>query len=1077
MKRVADDVERASKRIKLDRASIDSSIIFADPAQEKTAADLLKWSAGLTGYIAGKICMKWPAMRSKYRIKMDIWSLADGQKQFEVVFDGAYTEEFRRRKLVFGIGQEIKLSLEGAVAEKASASQSVHLPISLRYTQGVALEIVPQSDGPAMKVDTWYKPSSATEVFAPVSADTDWFSTPIRIKPRAPASKTVLMDIDEEPVADTVHPSVAPKSATPLNNIRNLSSKTSPSSHSTHKPLPVSTSRSVPITTIPSIVGESTAPTEVFRNQRPLATTSKLVAPPPRIPPSTSTPPNRAPVPNAAVVLANPSVPECPAETVSLSDNEPITHPEKVLNKKQRKNQARKEKRKQQKAGSALPSVAPPDDPPEADHVPASADPVPPDAAQAPPPPLSPQIPSPVSEAKQLTPPPPPIPPHASASNPQSPPSPPRLQVPYRFTALSNFHASRSYSVIAIVTSITDITKSRTGQWTCSLRVVDQSNCDESYGSSKEGLLVNCFREVHKEWLPSVSVGDVIFLSEIKPSKSFGGAAATGYSDKFKWAVYDSAKGDVKHGNGSNALGSQFLGEGFGVQFSPFYHPSTTEELTYCAALRDWWKGVEAKRLAAKGTIHQIPADPTITYRSSSHRKHQLFSEIAESGQYFDCTVRVLHGHPNGQTYRLYVTDGTPLQGSKPCPINTCSPSLVDRVVAIEMWDNACAIGPQMLPDECYLLRNVRLIQSKEGYAECKLVETKIQKLELNAADEYPSLKALLERLRPYDEEQIEEPEVKLISSVQDREFFNCVVELLHKDATQQAIYVTDYTSHPKVPTANEPWALGLGNRVLKIALFDHQPAMAERLTVGRLYMIKNLRLQQSQVALEFRGTLGGSENLIIPINPKLSSYETWKHDLLSRKNEVKISARQAVEGIAVSIPPTAQAAQPQDHSTYEQDLKLAERPGGHRFIGRILDFYPFQLKDSFERMCTRCNELIPQKRLACFRCNDVKKEYVKVVCVLRLEFDLGGQIIYLSVSGNVPLLEGFEPTILRDNPEATRRFADIMQPLLHNLEAVHDGILNKQVIEPSSPEMTLIVDTWKGTDQKIVYGLRGIIS
>jgi len=71
-----------------------------------------------------------------------------------------------------------------------------------------------------------------------------------------------------------------------------------------------------------------------------------------------------------------------------------------------------------------------------------------------------------------------------------------------------------------------------------------------------------------------------------------------------------------------------------------------------------------------------------------------------------------------------------------------------------------------------------------------------------------------------------------------------------------------------------------------------------------------------------------------------------------------------------------------------------------------------------------------------------------------------------------VPLLDGFEPAILHDDPEAARRFSERMQPLLDNLVEVHDGILEKRTVKPSDPMMTLVVDSWKGEEGEVVFGL-----
>jgi hypothetical protein len=65
--------------------------------------------------------------------------------------------------------------------------------------------------------------------------------------------------------------------------------------------------------------------------------------------------------------------------------------------------------------------------------------------------------------------------------------------------------------------------------------------------------------------------------------------------------------------------------------------------------------------------------------------------------------------------------------------------------MTIEMWDAACLQGPTVIHNQYYLLKNVRFIRGNDGYVEAKLVEAKIQKLEVDAVDDYPNFKALLE--------------------------------------------------------------------------------------------------------------------------------------------------------------------------------------------------------------------------------------------------------------------------------------------------------------------------------------------
>ncbi|KAJ7735432.1 hypothetical protein B0H14DRAFT_2994827 [Mycena olivaceomarginata] len=868
------------------------------------------------------------------------------------------------------------------------------------------------------------------------------------------------MDIDEEPALVAAsppsprkpvsEPSNAAKATNPLNNIhnsppsrptQNLPSSPSPSSHH--------------IGTIAASIARPASPKEndPLRNEA----ASDLARP------STSTAkqPDHASV--SVVSVLEPQKARRSSESVPPADSAAASpEPEKQLTKKQKKNlnkRAKKAKFKQQKTDDSQPAVSAVVVPQTSTAiVPRNAAPV----HTEPTTPAGPAISSTITAAA-----------HSPQNRQPSLPAAIDLVPPDGFTRISKLDGTRwnVYSIMGIVTSVTPAAKT-SNDWKCSLRIVDTSNCDESYRPAKEGLSVNCFMK-DRNWLPAAKPGDAILLHDIKASTLNGNTVAVGFSDKLQWAVYDPATKKIGHGGSPHATESISLAEGYGAKFTSFFHGATEADLKYCVALDEWWREVEAKRLAALGTIHQIGAEISSTsFRSSgSKREHRLISDLSVDriGQYFDCTVRVIHGHPNGRTHRLYVTDGTPLQGGRPCQISECPPSLVDCIMTIEMWDAACLQGPTILPNEYYLLKNVRFMRGYDGYAEAKLVEDKIQKLEVDAADDYPNLKALLERLKLHDKD-VEDPDrdLKLIKQAQDRQFMNCVVELLHIDESQHTIYVTDYTSHPKMTTIKESWARGLDGHILKIALFNEQRAMTQHLGVGQYYTILQLRVQTSSTAREFRGTLGGSQRLILPVNPKSSSVESWKQDLIERKNKLNHPESQIEPPAQVvsDIPPRrvdGSAVQKRNYRSIKQVLESTECPQMFLVRARVVEFFPFQLKDSFKRTCTKCNTLISDKRLACPRCDDVEKKYVKIVSIFRVEINDGEETLQISVPDNIPLLKGMKPTILHDDPEAARQFASLTKPLLNNLEAVHDGKLTGQNVELEGSELTL----------KIVYGLR----
>lgn len=109
--------------------------------------------------------------------------------------------------------------------------------------------------------------------------------------------------------------------------------------------------------------------------------------------------------------------------------------------------------------------------------------------------------------------------------------------------------------------------------------------------------------------------------------------------------------------------------------------------------------------------------------------------------------VKVLYGFQNdNRTYSLYVTDYTQNDGLAVCASDWCLPGLQDRrVLQIEMWDAAQAIGPTMEVGEFYSMKNARMRISGGGYLEAKICEDKIQHLSPDAAEYNVHLKNLTE--------------------------------------------------------------------------------------------------------------------------------------------------------------------------------------------------------------------------------------------------------------------------------------------------------------------------------------------
>lgn len=102
------------------------------------------------------------------------------------------------------------------------------------------------------------------------------------------------------------------------------------------------------------------------------------------------------------------------------------------------------------------------------------------------------------------------------------------------------------------------------------------------------------------------------------------------------------------------------------------------------------------------------------------------------------------------------------------------------------------------------------------------------------------------------------------------------MLQLVHADYSTSDIYVTDYTSHPRlgIIAAGEPWSKGFEKCLVRIRLSEEQRHIAESAVAGNYYIIKKLRLKYSPTEECFRGFLGGTERLIQMLNPKNTDNE-----------------------------------------------------------------------------------------------------------------------------------------------------------------------------------------------------------
>ncbi|KAG6896146.1 hypothetical protein C0992_010004 [Termitomyces sp. T32_za158] len=281
----------------------------------------------------------------------------------------------------------------------------------------------------------------------------------------------------------------------------------------------------------------------------------------------------------------------------------------------------------------------------------------------------------------------------------------------HAIAGLNDLAPSALFNVIGVVVQVSPPGITRTGDWYCNIHLVDPSNTKIEDLNGFEGFRVNCFTRKYAQWLPHPSPGEVLIMRDLKIS-NYHGFMGVGYYNKLQWAIFSPSTGKIRHCDLGDAPESEGLQEDFGYSFTPFFKPEEAE-IRYCLKMADWWAEIEKKRISI-GDVHQV-----------------------------------LHGHLNDNgVYSLYVTDYTANTGVSPISASWCPRSLSDYVLKIEVWDDAVEMAQTMFAGEFYSIKNARMMISRANYVEGKVVQKKIQQLDVQIdGDVNTYFKALLERV------------------------------------------------------------------------------------------------------------------------------------------------------------------------------------------------------------------------------------------------------------------------------------------------------------------------------------------
>ncbi|KAI0064529.1 hypothetical protein BV25DRAFT_245903 [Artomyces pyxidatus] len=651
------------------------------------------------------------------------------------------------------------------------------------------------------------------------------------------------------------------------------------------------------------------------------------------------------------------------------------------------------------------------------------------------------------------------------------------------YTPLANLEERKISSIIAVVTSCREITTTRTGDLSQCIIVLDPSNLDEHGGilcREGAGMNVNMFTKKYERWLPSPHVGDIIVLREVKVQEFCGNKTCTGYRDRARWAVYDSKAGIVSHGDLTDVPRSERLGiYGGGILFSPFWNPSD-EEVEYCKRLSEWWQAVLKARNARKGDIIQIgdEAGYAPSLAAKPKRTHSLIRDV-QLGSYFDCTVEILHGHANNHAhdiYSIYVTDFTSNEGAGGVNADWCSPGIADRVLRVEMWREACKLGPKMVPGEIWSLKNVRLKPNPFGYVEGSFSEAwKASKLSLDQADRNPFLRGLLERKKDWEKDNSNQDEFphKLFEEVDLLSFFDCTVELLHlkHSAAGSTIFVTDYTERTDIASPpSDPWVGNLAPFIVTIELRDAQSKMTQTMAIGSVYNIQHLRLSVNSTGIgngKVIGQLKGPDRLIHQANLMTPNEHTAA--LLKRKEDIRQKKSKVLQIARTSL----KTPMRRGFSTIKQVLDSPTCPGRFRVNARVFDFFPLRLRDCVSFRCSGCYNEIPDNTRGCLKCKDTQGEYA-IVLFFALKDDHSDAEIRVVVNEDFADLAGLSPAELFADASCEETLKERLGPYIGNIPQDHEASETGEKVEAKTDlyDFTIVSSVFDESGKR-AYALR----
>ncbi|KAG1741946.1 hypothetical protein EDB19DRAFT_1971157, partial [Suillus lakei] len=139
-------------------------------------------------------------------------------------------------------------------------------------------------------------------------------------------------------------------------------------------------------------------------------------------------------------------------------------------------------------------------------------------------------------------------------------------------------------------------------------------------------------------------------------------------------------------------------------------------------------------------------------------------------------------------------------------------------------------------------------------------------------------------------------------------------------------------------------------------------------------------------------------------------------------------------------------------------------------FVAWVADFYPLYFNEATYLWCTKCETNLRQPWKCCVNCDDMLNTYCKwfYKLLFMLEDDEGNSITVSACNEECKLLSGLPPANLEVDKDAFDGLVARLQPMIGNLQEVHDGYAKQKDLPAVSLKMRFTVESWIANDNRV---------